>query len=481
MTKVQELARRNAILGGVAVVLVLYLVFRPSTTSAVSTEQLPALLPNLTLDAVREVTLSREASKAVEGQEPANDEASGTALAGANQESIQLVQRKEGEWVIPSKGDYPADKTKVEAFLQDLVGAKIKKVVTERSGTFSEYAGTDGWTKVVIAGSDKPLATFWIGKSAEWPDSYVKRKVGGKEQVIRAYNLRSNRARIGVTDWVEARLWPGLTMDDVQRIDLFQKDEKKTLSFERAPEEEKPSETEPKEGEGEEGRTKAPDTPQKPAEIAWTMLAPQSGDAKKTAVENVIRSFTGMRLKDVLADANGVDTGLDDPAYRVVVRLRVPQGAKEGTEGERRVLLVGREMLDAEGKGTDTWTVKKADDDHVYLVATSSIADFRLPVDEYLPKKEGAVKDAAGAEGPGGDGTASPGEGEGTPGEKPAEGSPDGQAPGKPAEGSPDGEVPAPGGKNGEGASPPPAPPPPAPPAPPAPPGEKDEDAPGGG
>ncbi len=59
MTVVQRLVRRNFLLGGLAVVLLLVLVFRPAPTSALRPGELPELFPDLTLDAARTIVLER--------------------------------------------------------------------------------------------------------------------------------------------------------------------------------------------------------------------------------------------------------------------------------------------------------------------------------------------------------------------------------------------------------------------------------------
>ena len=103
----------------------------------------------------------------------------------------------------------------------------------------------------------------------------------------------------------------------------------------------------------------------------------------------------------------------------------------EGGETRRRILLVGNEKLDAEGQGTEQWYVKREKDPWVFLVRTSAIADFRMPADDFLPKKE----EKPAEEKPADEDTEDKPADEDTE-EKPA----DEDTEDKPAEGSPDGD-----------------------------------------
>ena len=391
MTKIQELARRNVVFGVVAALLLVYLVLRPDTTSAVGTEDLPKLFPALELEGVRQIELSRAGE--------------GGALQPGG-ESLRLVREDDDAWVVASKGGYPAEASKVTAFLEDLLGARRKKIVTEREEAFGEYAGVNGWTEVtVLDAMSKPVASFAVGKTARWPDSYVKLDVDGKPRVIRAHNLRADRARLTVADWSEARLWPGLAVDDVTQVDVLQRDEKQTLSFKRVPASETAEEEKATEGEG-----AAPSAPEAPD--AWRMVVPKSEVAERAKVENLVRAFTGMRMADLIAteDIEEAALGLDKPTYRVVAHLRAET---EGGEERLRILKIGQERLDEEGEGTGLWPVQKDGDPWVFLVRTSGIADFRLPADDFLPpppeEETPPPADAAPADG-----------------DDPAEGSPDG-------------------------------------------------------
>jgi len=427
MTKVESLRRRNLILGVVAVALLAFVVLRPSETSAVATEAYPALFPDLEVAQARTVVLRRVPKTGAE----------------AAPEEMRLQRADETSWVLATSFGYPASTEKVQRFLEDLQGARRKKVVTERAETFDEYAATDGWVHVEVTGAaGKVLASADLGKSAGWPDGFVRMDQDEKPVVVRAYNLSATDARLAADAWTEAALWPGLTLPDVQMIDVHQRREKQVLSFVR---QERPVEK----PEGEEAAGGA-----EPAtESVWVMRAPKQADPEIFRVEGLVRTFTGMRFSKIVGnepgDAADQHYGLDEPAYRVVVHTRPPEGADEGP---KYVLLVGREVPpEKEGATPDAWYVRREGDDWVFAVRAVSIGDFKQAPDDYLPKAE---EPEAPEEPAGEPGEAPPPEDRGT-------GSPDAEAPGEetpppPPGGDPNAppmppEPPDDGGDDGEG------------------------------
>lgn len=380
MTQIESLRRRNLVFGLVAVLLLVYLVFRPSETSAVTSDAWPALFPELVAGDVRTVILER-------GED-------------AEQETIRIQRAGEAGWILASAEGYPASPDKVNAFLENLQGARRKKFITERAETFGEYADAKGWMHVVVLGEGGgQLADFHLGRTAGWPDSFVRVQEDGKSVVVRAYNLSATDVKLSADSWTEARLWPGLTMPAIERVDVHQRDEKAILSFVR---EERP--VEPKEGEPVEGE---PAT-----ERVWTMVAPKPGEPEKSKVEGLIRTFTGMRFAKVAARAKGDAEqeryGLAEPSYRVAVFGSQPAG-----EGEipKFVLLVGKAVPAAnEGEASDRFYVRRVDDEWVFEVTAASIGDFRQAADEFLPPPPAPEEPAPPAEP--GDTTGSPDDGE---------------------------------------------------------------------
>ena len=380
MTQIESLRRRNLVFGLVAVLLLVYLVFRPSETSAVTKDAWPALFPELKAEEVRTVILER-------GE-------------GADKQTLRIQREGEAGWALASSYGYPASPEKVNRFLEDLRGSRRKKFITERADTFGEYVGAEGWLHVEVRGEGgAPLADFQLGKSAGWPDSFARVQEAGKSVVVRAYNLSASDVKLSPESWTEVRLWAGLTMPDVERIDVHQRDEKSVLSFVR---EERPLEREEGEPADAEPRT----------EKVWKLVAPRQGDPEKYKVEGLVRSFSGMRFEAIAApstgDAEDEHFGFGEPAYRVAVF-----GAKPTDDGEApvSVLLVGNPVPAAgEGKSSDRRYVRRADDSWVFEVSGASIADFRQAADDYLPAPEEPVEPPE-APAPGGDAHGSPDDG----------------------------------------------------------------------
>ena len=406
MTKVDRLKRRNLILGGLSVALVLFLVFRPAETSAVKKEALPALFPALKLEDVRQIQIKRASS-------------AGTAAlqATANPDDVVISRDGESGWTLASSNGYPASREKVVAFLESLMGAKRKGLVTTREETFKDYANDDGWIVVDVQGvGGKSLAAFSLGKSARWSEPYVKVEEGGAEVVVNAWNLASDKVRLTLDAWAEVALWPGLTLPDVREITVFQREEKGTLSFVRE------ERTVPPAEEGQE--------PTK--ESGWAMRAPEAKDAEKYKVDNLARAFTGMRIQGVAGRAAGEaadeEFGLRLSAYRVVVKGAPPA---EGGEAPIHQIKIGKQVPSTEGDEapSDAWYLRRGSEDWVFVVSGASVADFREPAESYVPHTEASGTEASETEEPGSvensppPDEAAPGDGTGSP-----DGSPDGDA-----------------------------------------------------
>lgn len=269
MTRVESLRRRNLVLAGIAVLLAVFLFVRPSATSVVRPEAYPRLFPAFQVGDARAIVLERLPAK-------------GETEPPEGPSTLKIVREGDAAWVVASAQGYPASLDKVTRFLEDIVAAKRKGVVTVRVDTFDEYAGYDGWIDVKVLGvGDQPLASFQVGKSPVWGEGYVRIDEQGRPAVLTALNLGAEKARVALDSWVEPRLFPDLTLPDVTRLDVVQRDEKTTLSFRREEE---------KTGEGEEAGTKT----------VWKMVAPREEVADAGKVEDLIRSLSGVRLRDVV-------------------------------------------------------------------------------------------------------------------------------------------------------------------------------------
>jgi hypothetical protein len=416
MTRIQNLQRRDLVLLGICVVLVAILILRPSPTSAVSTESLPALFPKFDKTKARAIVLHRIPPPKSDKEKPVSGGLS----------DMRLERQGEDKWVVKTAFDYPANPLKVQSLLEALEGAKVKSVATTRKDTFENYAPREGWLQVKVLGAgESELVSFRLGKTATWPDSYALLGKGDGDEVVRAYNLTSDKARMTVDAWAEARLWPSVDLPNVKKIDVFQRDEKKTISLVR-------EEASAKKDEGKDAGHEKTDKDKAP-ETTWRMTSPSDEKAETLAVENLVRSFTGMRFKDILSGspdaAKEKEYGLDDPAYRVTVTVDAG-----GKEPKIDILEIGKQLPDEDGKVDATsapWAVRRKDGPWVFSVTNASVADFRKAPEDLLPKpvkkegeegKEGGEKKGAA--------TGTPKEGATENGTVEATGSPDGDAEG---------------------------------------------------
>jgi hypothetical protein len=289
---------------------------------------------------------------------------------------VRLDREGATDWKVTSSHGYPANPLRVQGLLEALASARRKAIVTEREDTFADYATNEGWVHVDVLGAgDRALAAFDLGKTAGWPDAYVRMQVGDRPAIVRAFNLTPDKARVATDAWLDAAVWPGLTLPDAQRIDVFQAEEQQTLSFERV-EAQRPADGEP--------------PPAEPAASTWKMRAPKEAEAETMPVENLVRTFTGLRFVEVADKVAGADAeakyGFDKPSYRVVL---VSAPKPPATEPVRSVLEVGRRVEAGEPgvpAGTDAWYARRQGEGWVFTVRATAIGEFRKGASDFLPK-----------------------------------------------------------------------------------------------
>ncbi len=388
-SKLQALERRNIVLGALAVVMILVLILQPSETSPIREGNYPLVFPKFKKEDARRITIAK------------------VVIAGAQTSRVELSTRATGEWVVVSSASYPVRPGVHERLLDGIASVRRKGVVTQRSETFDDYAGPDGWTEVEVLGANNAsLAKFAIGKYADYPELFVRVGEGEDGRILKTYKLTADMAAADASAWIDQNLWGGLLTENVIRIDVLQRDHQRTISI--AKRGESPADVEL-------------DVPEKdkehPEKIYW-MVGPDEGDTKTAVVEDLIRTFTGARIKDVIAgsstSADDIKYGFEKPETEVTVWHKV------GDKIERYGLTIGRRVKDDE----KAYYMRRTGSAHVFTGHSYALGTFSKAPAEFL-EKPAEDEDAGGS--PDGD----------------ASGDPDGGAMGDPdggAAGSPDGD-----------------------------------------
>ncbi len=379
-SKLKTLQKRNLIFAALIVVLGVVVVLRGNPTVSAKKESLPKVFPEFNPDDARMV----EISVAPKGDQP------GRKLA------LQLDAG--GRWVMESHYRYPLQ-AGASRLLDAISRARRSALVTSRVDTFDQYAGNEGWTDVTVLDSQgRAMVRFGLG-NYQYPETFLRVSSGGQEQIIKASNIVPNVAATDVKSWIDTRIWPNLSASKMIRIDVEQKEDNRTITIVKRGE----SAADIEMG--------APEADEAKEKIYW-MASPEEADAKRIAVEDLAREFTGMLIEDI---ASGTMTAADQEKFG----LKDPQVVvtfvqKDGEKVTKNTLRVG----DADESGDNRY-VQRSDAQWVFKVRSASLSRIRQNPEEFIDKPE-------------------PPKDEGGEGEKDgAAGSPDGN--GKDASGDPDG------------------------------------------
>jgi hypothetical protein len=413
-SKLLTLQRRATVFAVVSVLLGFVWVFRSDATTTQTKEDLPRLFEGFSGANAHAIELVQ----------------AGGAAAGAAEKRVKLVRRvneRTGEdaWVVASSFDHPANQDNVSRLLSELANARVSGEVTRRADTFTQYlkdGGKDGdWVKVTVTEqAGKELARLGVGaRSWKTGETNVLLETGGPPRVVRVRDLTEDSARAASDAWLKTRIFDGLESKDVESFEVVQKVEldgkasTRTLAFTKRPQEAA------KEGEG------------PPPERGWDMTSPTPGPALRTAVEDALRSMTGMLFEEVvdkLASGDG-DAKYGFAAPEVVARVTL------APPGPGQAPVTARLVLGALDPAKQVWYARRGDQPYVYTVKDAEWTTGRLRNDPSkfveAPKEPEKPPEPAAPPAPPPEGSV--GDPDGTPpeGEKPPEPAP---APPTPAE-----------------------------------------------
>jgi hypothetical protein len=229
--------------------------------------------------------------------------------------SVELTRQGE-EWVVPKAGDYPADKSKVEAFLDKIAGLKTNPLVTRTSASHQrlQVADTDYVRRVDFKSADGNTHALFIGSAPSGGSTHVR--AGGQDEVYLARDLSSFDASNDVTAWINP-VYLTVTQDSV--VSLTLQNANGTFEFE------------------------------KPVSGTWTLKGLATGEELDAdSPTSLLAPIASLRMTRPLGKEAKPEYGLEQPAAVVslttkddsgstkTVTLRI--GAKDSTDNSYSVI-----------------------------------------------------------------------------------------------------------------------------------------------
>ena len=340
----RSLERRTLTFGILAVVFGAALWLLPEASTSVKKESLPLAFPGFEKDAVKRVEINR------------------------GQERVILEAGSGGAWNLASHFRYPLS-APPDRLLDAIASARITSEVTRRSETFDKYAGGTGWIEVAaVDNRGRESVRLRVGRY-KYPETFLLLGTGKEERVVKATSISETVASLQTRMWIETRMWPDLTAVNMVRIDVEQRVDKRTITIARRGE--SPADIE----------MVVPEKDPKGEKIYW-MSSPRQADARKLAVDDLAREFTGMLIEEVVADSVGeaekVKYGFDEP------ELVATFYSKAGEQVTKHKLTVGKRV-----EGKEKWYVRRDDQSWVFVVdGSSGVSRMRQSPEEFLPKAE---------------------------------------------------------------------------------------------
>jgi hypothetical protein len=130
------------------------------------------------------------------------DEVVELTITDANDRTITLA-RKDGSWVLPAAGDYPAEDEKVTTLLTKIEALKADRVVTQTSASHKRLgvADDDFERRIDLQMADGSRQRLYVGTSPTWQAAHVR--ADSQDEVYLTSELAAQDAGTEATAWVD--------------------------------------------------------------------------------------------------------------------------------------------------------------------------------------------------------------------------------------------------------------------------------------
>lgn len=264
--------RRNQILAGIVVLqlILVAVVFWPRR--AVSGKEGQSLFPGVAADQVVKLSITAGDGKTI------------------------LLSKKDGNWVLPDAGDYPAQADKVPALLTKLLGLKAGGAVatTTASQARLKVAKDDFERLVEFDLADGTGHQLYIGSGPSYGASYVR--ADDENDVYLAANLAVQDAGTEASAWVDTAY---LTIPTDQIVGLTVENAQGKFEFEKSG-------------------------------GAWTMAGLAAGETlNESSVQGLVNRLNPLSLVRPLGKEDKPEYGLQQPAAILTVETTSTEGGNK--------------------------------------------------------------------------------------------------------------------------------------------------------
>ena len=257
-----------------------------------------------------------------------------TALTVQDKDGNRVELARQGEvWVVPAVDDYPADKAKIDTFLEGIAGLKTNPLVTRTSASHKrlQVADDDFVRRVDLTLADGSSRTLFIGSSSGG-GSHVR--AGGQDEVYLAQELFSYDAGTAINNWIDT-LYFSVAQDKMTGLKL--ENANGTLEFE------------------------------KDASGNWTMKGLAAGEEfNANNLTTLLTRLSSLRMTSPLGKEAKSEYGLDQPTAVITLTANDESGS-----ARTYTLRIGAK--DAE---TNDYVVISSESPYYVRVAGFSVEDF---------------------------------------------------------------------------------------------------------
>ena len=214
---------------------------------------------------------------------------------------VSTFTRSADGWSLADRGDFSADKTKIEAFLNKVVALQTGAVIADDVANYVrlQVADDNYAQKVTLQRESAEPITLYLG-STSGSALHVRR--ADQTEVYLVTGLSSFEADASLSRWIDTS-YVALNSDDV--VELTLTNANGTFQFVR--DEQK----------------------------VWAWVGAESAEFNAANFTTMLSSFSGLRLSSPLGKEVKPEYGLDTPTAKVGVRL---------ADGKSAELLIGGEV-----------------------------------------------------------------------------------------------------------------------------------------